>query len=514
MDLSTTRYVCRTLAVAAAAAASLSLSAQTLPQSDFLSLWLRADEGVTTDDSGAVLNWDDQSASLTDALGATDGTAPLLVADGLNGNPTIRFDGVDDYLDVPNQFNFGDITSFFVVKFDDFSGYRTVWAKTDVATPSPTDYYLLPGSGIPRLLRGDGELTWVTVDGTRAPIPGAFSVMGFEHNIDDADPSQGTITHFIDGDVNGSGEADVFVFDDGFPLKIGTRDNFETRLKGELAELIIYNAVLTEAERNEVMAYLTAKYGLENEPPVVSITSPEHNSSVAGPALVAVTAEASDPDGSISSVDFLVNGVRIATATRAPYSFSANIEMLGAVTLTAIARDDRGKSATSSEVVVNFTGEAPTFEATESLKLWLKADTGVVTDASDLVTEWQDQSGNNHHAIQTNIDHAPIVGDLGGHPAIRFDGDETFPDFLEVANTEALAITGDISSFFVVKFDDFANFRSVWGQTAGNVPRPNDYYMARNSGVPTFYRGAGAEVGVNQAVVGARGVPANAPLLA
>src|SRR5580658_400700 len=37
-----------------------------------------------------------------------------------------------------------------------------------------------------------------------------------------------------------------------------------------------------------------------------------------------------------------------------------------------------------------------------TLQLWLRADAGVVTNVAGLVSQWQDQSGHNHNAAQTN----------------------------------------------------------------------------------------------------------------
>lgn len=62
------------------------------------------------------------------------------------------------------------------------------------------------------------------------------------------------------------------------------------------------------------------------------------------------------------------------------------------------------------------------------IALWLKADTGVIKDASGNVSEWQDQSGNNNHATQTDPTHQPVLLDnrYNGKPAIYFDGNNKY----------------------------------------------------------------------------------------
>jgi hypothetical protein len=70
---------------------------------------------------------------------------------------------------------------------------------------------------------------------------------------------------------------------------------------------------------------------------------------------------------------------------------------------------------------------APSLPALSSgtLQLWLKADAGVITNASGQVSQWQDQSGNANHASQANANNQPLLvypAGLGGRAALRFNG--------------------------------------------------------------------------------------------
>jgi hypothetical protein len=57
--------------------------------------------------------------------------------------------------------------------------------------------------------------------------------------------------------------------------------------------------------------------------------------------------------------------------------------------------------------------------------LWLRADAGIVADASGLVSEWDDQSGNVNNFISGS--QPLLVSDaLNGRPAVRFDGQTTY----------------------------------------------------------------------------------------
>ena len=50
--------------------------------------------------SGYVVTWYDQSGNAYDATQATTASQPLYVASGQNGKPVVRFDGVNDYMDI------------------------------------------------------------------------------------------------------------------------------------------------------------------------------------------------------------------------------------------------------------------------------------------------------------------------------------------------------------------------------------------------------------------------------
>jgi hypothetical protein len=474
--------------------------AQTPPPAG-LKLWLKADAGVTVSADGSVTAWEDQSSNANHAGQLDEALAPKLVPNALNGKPVLRFDGADDFLDVPPSPSLeivGDISSFFVVKFDDFQTFRAVWGKTVNNLPASMDYYIVPGSGIPRAYRGDGTSSSLGfVDASRAFRAATYLVAGF-------DMAGTQFTHYLGGQPLGTGNITAGLADSGLALKIGTRDDLFTKLKGDLAELLIYDVALSETDRNAVFDYLKNKYGILNLTPAVSLTGPANNSTVASPATVTMVADASDPDGSITKVDFFANGALVGTATAPPYRLPVAIRTPGTITLRAVATDDKDATGSSANVMVTATGNTdPSLTPGANLKLWLKADAGVTAGASGAVTEWSDQSSQNNHALQPDETLAPLLvpAAVNGKPAIRFDGTD---DYLDVAHAESLAITGDISSFFVVKFDDFATFRAVWGKTGGNLPRPTDYYALPNSGVPRVFRGGDEGIG---SVDGAGGLP-------
>lgn len=446
------------------------------PATHDLRLWLRADAGVTTNTDGTVAEWDDGSGNGNNALQVS--TAPLLVAAAVNGKPALRFDGVDAYLEVSNAPSIefaGDISSYAVVRYDDFNGYRALWAKTLGNQPASVDYYLLPGSGIPRFFRGNGVGSAGSVDGSSAPLAGAYLIVGFEM-------AGTTATHYLNGAANGSGQITATLADGGKPLKIGTRDDLFTMMKGDIADLLVFGHALSDTERSQVLGYLSSKYGLPlvrlaNRPPVVTLTSPTDGSTAAVAGLLSVAAQASSADSPISRVDFLANGSLVASQTAPPYQISLQVWTPGALTLQARATSVRGAVGTSAPVVVTVTGTNPVVAPpTAGLLLWLKADAGVTTNSSGQVSTWADQSGNGNNAAPPDPSVAPLlrVDAQTGKPALEFNGTT---NYLDVANPN-LTLPAQVSSFFAGRVADFSTPRAVWGKTLNGRPRPWDFYIA------------------------------------
>ncbi|PTX41599.1 putative secreted protein (Por secretion system target), partial [Christiangramia gaetbulicola] len=90
-----------------------------------------------------------------------------------------------------------------------------------------------------------------------------------------------------------------------------------------------------------------------NQSPVVSITSPSNNASFTALANINITANASDPDGSITQVEFFNGSSSLGIDSTSPYSVSWNNVTAGTYLLTAIATDNLGLVTTSNVVTVN-----------------------------------------------------------------------------------------------------------------------------------------------------------------
>ena len=82
---------------------------------DGLLLWLRSDRGVSMD-NGFVSSWADQSGLYFDARQDQMESRPTLVVAGIGGHAALRFDGVDDFFQLPSGMaDFSAGLSVFVV---------------------------------------------------------------------------------------------------------------------------------------------------------------------------------------------------------------------------------------------------------------------------------------------------------------------------------------------------------------------------------------------------------------
>lgn len=90
-----------------------------------------------------------------------------------------------------------------------------------------------------------------------------------------------------------------------------------------------------------------------NVPPSVNISSPTNGAEFLAPASFDITASASDSDGTVTSVQFFVNGTSVGISSGPTFSASVSGLAAGSYSLTATATDNQG--ATANAGVVNIT---------------------------------------------------------------------------------------------------------------------------------------------------------------
>jgi len=89
-----------------------------------------------------------------------------------------------------------------------------------------------------------------------------------------------------------------------------------------------------------------------NQLPTVTITNPPNNSVFNAPASFTLAASASDPDGTVSQVEFFRGATSLGADTTSPYSVPVNNLAAGTYTFSAVATDNASGKTTNSIIVI------------------------------------------------------------------------------------------------------------------------------------------------------------------
>ncbi|MBK8350451.1 MAG: fibronectin type III domain-containing protein [Saprospirales bacterium] len=163
------------------------------------------------------------------------------------------------------------------------------------------------------------------------------------------------------------------------------------------------------------------------------------------------------------------------TATTTSFSIPATGLTSGTIYYLRI-RGFAGNVKTGWSSVVNFTYFNPATDP--NLKIWLKADKGVILSAGKVAT-WQDQSPNLNHANQPNVIQQPTVVNeplLNNKPSIKLDGDDDYLVFNDIPNIRSV--------FLLLKHDSgIGSYQSILGGDPS-------YDFLGEDGTPLFDAGA------------------------
>lgn len=223
---------------------SHSFLAAALPVTDGLVTHLEADS-LGLADGAAVGTWTDLSSAGNDTVQATAAARPtyLAASTDFNGHAAVRFDGTDDWMDMADAVTIDSFTLFLVGKFT-ANGFEQYFISGQ------------PGSGDSRLRiaeygwSGEFRIRVGATDYTAGNKDASTHV--FVVNSVSQAWNNGV---FYAGRTNSSTETPS--------LSLGSYNNGEKGLlNGEIAEVILYNRVLTQEERNWIGYALAEKYNL------------------------------------------------------------------------------------------------------------------------------------------------------------------------------------------------------------------------------------------------------------
>jgi hypothetical protein len=246
------------IALSAILLTAFAAHAQVLSVTNNLSLWLKAYLGVTTNASGVSL-WADQSGNGNDATQSNPSREPQWVQNVLNGKPTVRLDGVNDFMALAA--GSGGIAQ---------SADSTIYIVYQVDPTGPGTMSLLSRG----FTSGANIYTGLVGPNTR---PGIYFNSFFEA------PTNLTAWSYVRYGLNSSGPEEISVLGgtpttaeiSGTPtdwIALGSGLGVSQEYKGDFAEVLIYDTVLSGVDRQNVHEYLLAKYALP-EPSAVVLAS-------------------------------------------------------------------------------------------------------------------------------------------------------------------------------------------------------------------------------------------------
>ena len=259
--------------------------ASALPVTSGLVLYLEADSGVTTNGGNLVTGWSDLSGSGNDLIGAGD---PRLVSNGLNGQPVIAFDGDGDKLErtigltgLPTG---GDDRTIFVLanyKSNGYGGFAYGSAELNQTFGLAVD--------------NDGDLliqAWGNGNDNTTDVNGT----GVGWLTQSAKLSGGNLTHYKDGvEIDSSSHA---YNTSAERLVLGAEIDSSPYLDMEVAAVLVFDRALSEAEREQVEAYLQQKYFASSPPSNAAPVANNDADLVTAGGSIALNVLANDTDDS------------------------------------------------------------------------------------------------------------------------------------------------------------------------------------------------------------------------
>lgn len=133
------------------------------------------------------------------------------------------------------------------------------------------------------------------------------------------------------------------------------------------------------------IVFQNCKKDEDNQAPSCTITSPIEGEECVLDEMVPISVNATDSDGSITSVKFIIDKVEVASVGNSPYKFDWNTsgESIGNHTIKATSIDNEGASASDEVTIQIIEGQSADFSADPT------------TGDSPLTVTFTDQSTNN-----------------------------------------------------------------------------------------------------------------------
>lgn len=215
--------------------------------------WLDAndDPTVIVDGSNRVLEWHDKSSSSFDITPAA--TGPQYVGGALNGKPALRFNA-SEHLQRAPVIQDKPATIFVVASHDNVTQSYTFFSQGNLSSSS-IYCNIWSVTGVPRAtLRGGGSPVDATVAVTIASGDAGIYMGRFY-------PGRQFLIEY-DGTAGGLTGAAIAITGTATTLGCNARSVLDGKLNGDIYEVIVYNAILASSEEDQIVDYLSDKWGL------------------------------------------------------------------------------------------------------------------------------------------------------------------------------------------------------------------------------------------------------------
>jgi len=207
-----------------------------------LCLWLKADDPGIVSNNGNISLWPDNSLinPANNATQSNGSNQPTLVANGLNGRPVVHFAGGQS-LNLPNVMNGASAGEIFVV-------VRSTALNNALWWWGGSNGNLYPYSD-GNLYEDFGTTTWTSLGKPAADLT--------QYNLYNVSSSSSEWTQRINGLVNYDRLGNTVSFRATPVLGMASSG---VHFTGDIAEVIVYDHVLTPQEKETVGFYLNSKY--------------------------------------------------------------------------------------------------------------------------------------------------------------------------------------------------------------------------------------------------------------
>jgi hypothetical protein len=229
-----------------------------------LAYWYSADSGITKDGSNLVSQWNDRSGNARNVTQATAGNKPVYTTNQVNGLPAVIFDGSNDFLSLNASIftNTSNITFFAVAKITTASQYATLFSQYLSGALSGAAFQVCNNSGALKM-QTDISLPKGMYGSTTIPLS---TYKCFTYRV----APWSTVATNTELWLNGIAETETSYGGAGTPVLAAGNvyvgafggGGPTVTLNGGIAEIVIYNANLSDLDRSRVESYLIAKYAL------------------------------------------------------------------------------------------------------------------------------------------------------------------------------------------------------------------------------------------------------------